>query len=149
MASAKTDIALLPSIISGARSRVEIRVFMGAPTARELSEYVGWVTNVAKMPQEEVLILTMDKALGDFFRRDRGWQATRAAALASARDAEPIETPKAAAKLPEATVAVVVPTPPAAVVAGREPLAKPSPSTSPIPVALPKSTTVANPGSVA
>lgn len=75
MAGQKAESVLLPSIISAARSRVEKRVLMGAPTARELTEYISWVKDVAKMPHEEVMILTIDKALGEFFRRDRGWQA--------------------------------------------------------------------------
>lgn len=68
---------LMPSIISSARSRVEKRVVMGAPSARELNDYVQWAADLLSMPKEEVMILTLDKALAEFFRRDGGWQAKR------------------------------------------------------------------------
>lgn len=63
----------MPLIVSNARSRVTEKVVMSAPTARDLRGYVEWASSKIGIPQDEAMILLLDRALGEFFKKDRLW----------------------------------------------------------------------------
>ena len=74
----------MPLFLGPARSRVEQTVIMSSPTSRELRSYVDWASGVALMTDDEVLIRTVDHALGEYFRNDKAWQKERGEFLAAA-----------------------------------------------------------------
>jgi enoyl reductase-like protein len=69
------EAQIRPLIVSAARSRVSETVLMSAPAARELREYVKWAATAAMLPEDEATVLTLDRALTEFFRRDTLWKA--------------------------------------------------------------------------
>jgi hypothetical protein len=64
----------LPLIVSGAKSRTVERVAMSAQTAREARAYTKWAAKLLNMDEEEVMVLTADRAFGDLLKRDELWQ---------------------------------------------------------------------------
>src|SRR6185436_13661481 len=64
----------LPLIMSGAKSRVTEKLAMSTLTSREVRAYVRWASRTAGIPEDEAMVLTSDRAFGDFFKRDELWQ---------------------------------------------------------------------------
>jgi hypothetical protein len=73
----KADGQLRPLIVSAARSRVTEEVTMSAATSRDLARYVRWAAKEARLTQDEAMTLTLDRAIGDLFKRDEAWQQAR------------------------------------------------------------------------
>jgi hypothetical protein len=64
-----------PLIVSAARTRVTMEVAMSAPMSRELRRYIKWAAKEARLTEDEAMVLTLDRAIGDLLRRDELWQA--------------------------------------------------------------------------
>jgi hypothetical protein len=60
-----------PLILERLRSKVSRQVNMSAATADKLEKYVNWACDAEGADKAEAQILTLDQALGDFFRRDK------------------------------------------------------------------------------
>lgn len=73
----KSDNQVLPLIVSAARSRVREPILMSAATSRDLRRYVKWAAGQTRMSSDEVMVLTLDKAIGDLLKRDEAWQQAR------------------------------------------------------------------------
>jgi hypothetical protein len=74
----------MPLFLGAARTRVKEEVTMSAPVARELRSYVDWASGLAMMPDDEVLVRTIDHALSEYFRNDKAWQRDRAELVGAA-----------------------------------------------------------------
>jgi hypothetical protein len=74
----------MPLFLGAARTRVKEEITMSAPVARELRTYVDWASGLAMMPDDEVLVRTVDHALTEYFKNDRAWQKDRGEVLGSA-----------------------------------------------------------------
>jgi hypothetical protein len=48
-----------------------------ATVAREMYCYLRWVRDVTTMTYDEIITKVMDRALSDYFRRDRAWRSLR------------------------------------------------------------------------
>lgn len=70
-------VPTMPLFLGAARTRVREEVTMSAPVARELHTYVDWASGLAMMPDDEVLVRTIDHALTEYFRNDKAWQKDR------------------------------------------------------------------------
>ena len=68
-----TTTQTMPLIVSNARSRVTEKVVMSAIAARDLHDYIEWASSKIGIPPDEAMILTLDRALGEFFKKDRLW----------------------------------------------------------------------------
>ncbi len=68
-----TGTQTMPLIVSNARSRVTEKVVMSAIAARDLRAYVEWASSKIGIPEDEAMILTLDRALGEFLKKDRLW----------------------------------------------------------------------------
>jgi hypothetical protein len=68
----------MPLFLGAARTRVKEEITMSAPVSRELRSYVDWASGLAMMPDDEVLVRTVDHALTEYFRTDKAWQKDRA-----------------------------------------------------------------------
>lgn len=66
-----------PLIVSAARSRVVEKLVISAPTCKELRAYVRWAANLARIAEDEAMVLTLDRAIGDLLRKDELWQSAR------------------------------------------------------------------------
>jgi hypothetical protein len=63
----------MPIIVASARSRVTENVVMSATAARDLRRYVEWASSKIGIPEDEAMILTLDRALGDLLKKDKLW----------------------------------------------------------------------------
>src|SRR5689334_5336948 len=70
-------VPTMPLFLGAARTRVKEEITMSAPVARELRAYVDWASGLAMMPDDEVLVRTIDHALTEYFKNDRAWQRDR------------------------------------------------------------------------
>jgi hypothetical protein len=68
----------LPAFMSASRSRVSERVVMSAATSREMSQYLRWASELARVGRDEAQVMMLDRSLGDFMKRDEAWQAEKA-----------------------------------------------------------------------
>jgi len=59
-----------PRIFERIGSRAERTVAMSAKTGRLLDQYVEWAAESSGADKGEVMILTLDMALGEFFAKD-------------------------------------------------------------------------------
>src|SRR5262249_39248023 len=71
-------VPTMPLFLGAARTRGKEEITMSAPMARELRAYVDWASGLAMMPDDEVLVRTIDHALTAYFKNDRAWQKDRA-----------------------------------------------------------------------
>ena len=69
----------LPLFMSAGRSRVNEQVAMSATTARERQRYLRWAAATARVTRDEAEVMMLDRALGDFMKRDEAWQIEKAA----------------------------------------------------------------------
>ena len=60
-----------PLIFQRVRSKVTTPIPMSAGTAETLKRYVAWAAGQEGADEDEALILTVDQALGEFFKRDK------------------------------------------------------------------------------
>ena len=70
----------LPLFLSAARSRVSERVVMSAVTSRELQRYLRWASAAAGLGRDEAQVMLLDRAIGDYMKRDEAWQVEKGAA---------------------------------------------------------------------
>lgn len=93
-------VPTMPLFLGAARTRIREEITMSAAVARELRSYLDWASSLAMMPDDEVLVRTIDHALTEYFKNDKAWQKDRVDLLASAG-----APPKTTAKtdLPAAT----------------------------------------------
>jgi len=77
-------VPTMPLFLGAARTRVKEEITMSAPIARELRTYVDWASGLAMMPDDEVLVRTIDHALTEYFRNDKAWQKDRGDILGAA-----------------------------------------------------------------
>jgi hypothetical protein len=63
-----------PLIFERVRSRVTRQVSMSAKTGEDLDRYIMWAAAAVGADEEEAMLLTMDKALTQFFQRDKLFQ---------------------------------------------------------------------------
>jgi hypothetical protein len=70
-------VPTMPLFLGAARTRVKEEITMSASVARELRAYVDWASGLAMMPDDEVLVRTIDHALAEYFKNDRAWQKDR------------------------------------------------------------------------
>lgn len=68
-----TGVQTMPLIVSTARSRVTEKLVLSALAARDLHAYVEWASGKIGIPQDEAMILTLDRAIGEFLKKDRLW----------------------------------------------------------------------------
>jgi hypothetical protein len=76
---AANEVSRLPLFMSAGRSRVSENVAMSAATAREKQRYLRWASEAARVSREEAEVMMLDRALGDFMKRDEAWQIEKAA----------------------------------------------------------------------
>ena len=77
----------LPLFLHDLRSRVKQQLIISAPMARELRAYAGWAGQLIVMAPDEVLVRAVDRALDEYFKRDKLWRRDRVEVLAR-RDVE-------------------------------------------------------------
>jgi hypothetical protein len=73
-----TEGRALPLFMSASRSRVIERVQMSAATSRELQKYLRWAAKLANLTKDEAQVMMLDRAIGEFLRKDDAWQAEKA-----------------------------------------------------------------------
>jgi hypothetical protein len=88
MGRPKTATQTMPLIVSNARSRVTEKVAMSAVASRDLRAYVEWASSKIGIPEDEAMILTLDRALGEFLKKDRLWLEYREQFLDGGRSKE-------------------------------------------------------------
>jgi hypothetical protein len=72
-----TDGPAMPLFMTASRSRVTERVAMSAPVCSEMQSYLRWAVEVSRFSPEEVQVMMLDRALTDYLKRDRAWQAEK------------------------------------------------------------------------
>lgn len=77
-----STVQTMPLIVSTARSRVTEKLVMSALAARDLHAYVEWASSKIGIPEDEAMILTLDRAIGEFLKKDRLWMEYREQFLA-------------------------------------------------------------------
>jgi hypothetical protein len=68
----------LPLFMSAGRSRVTESVAMSAATAREKQRYLKWAAEAAGVSREEAEVMMLDRAIGDYMKKDEGWLMEKA-----------------------------------------------------------------------
>ena len=93
------EVQRLPLFMSAGRSRVNEQVVMSATLASEKRRYLRWAAAAARLTREEAEVMLLDRALGDFMKRDEGWQIEKAA-LGNAGTADGVDEPAPQAAQP-------------------------------------------------
>lgn len=70
----KNPAQTMPLIMGTIRSRVIEKLSMSAFMARELRRYVTWASGKIGISETDAMILTLDRCIGDFLKRDKIWQ---------------------------------------------------------------------------
>ena len=60
-----------PLIFQRVKSKVSRQIPMSAKTAKMLENYITWAADCAGADKNEALVLTVDQAFGQFFKRDK------------------------------------------------------------------------------
>jgi len=71
----------LPLFLHEAHSRVRYEVIISGFMIRELRGYVEWAGRLTMMAPNEVMVRTVDRALAEYFKRDKLWRKDRDALL--------------------------------------------------------------------
>ena len=71
----------LPLFLHEAHSRVRYEVIISGFMIRELRGYVEWAGRLTMMAPNEVMVRTVDRALAEYFKRDKLWRKDRDAVL--------------------------------------------------------------------
>jgi hypothetical protein len=66
------------------RSRVKTRLVISTVTEHELRSYVPWAARHVMMAPDEILVRVVDRALDEYFKRDKLWRKDREAVLREA-----------------------------------------------------------------
>ena len=64
----------LPLFLHEAHSRVRFEVIISGFMIRELRGYVEWAGRLTMMAPNEVMVRTVDRALAEYFKRDKLWR---------------------------------------------------------------------------
>jgi hypothetical protein len=76
----------LPLFLHEVHNRKRQEVIISGFLVRELSGYVEWAGRLTMMAPDEVMVRTVDRALSEYFKRDKLWRKERDALLVQ-RDA--------------------------------------------------------------
>jgi hypothetical protein len=66
------------------RSRVKTNLIISTATEHELRAYVPWAARHVMMAPDEILVRVVDRALDEYFKRDRLWRQERESVLREA-----------------------------------------------------------------
>jgi hypothetical protein len=77
----------LPLFLHEVQNRMKQEVIISGFVVRELNGYVEWAGRLTMMAPAEVMVRTMDRALHEYFKRDKLWRKARDALLVQ-RDAD-------------------------------------------------------------
>jgi hypothetical protein len=69
----------LPLFMTAGRSRTTEQVTLSVRTSNEMHKYLRWASEAAGMSRDEAQIMMLDRALGDYLKKDEAWQAEKAA----------------------------------------------------------------------
>jgi hypothetical protein len=102
-ARAAHDGPLLPLFMTASRSRLTEQVRMSAGTFKELQNYLGWAGEAARVSPDEAQVMTLDRAIGDYLKRDEAWQLEKARRNVGVEDVSGAASPGATAAPPSQT----------------------------------------------
>ena len=74
----------VPLFLHQVRSRVKTRLVISTVTEHELRAYVPWAARHVMMAADEILVRVVDRALDEYFKRDKLWRKEREAVLSGA-----------------------------------------------------------------
>jgi hypothetical protein len=74
----------VPLFLHQVRSRVKTRLVISTVIEHELRAYVPWAARHVMMAADEILVRVVDRALDEYFKRDKLWRKERDAVLSEA-----------------------------------------------------------------